>query len=77
MVAIAMGTIDMDKDKARRYREDVSDLVANQNVELPKCFVDGKPCDVQGGCCEISAFGCFASDGNDEVLWSCPRLKKK
>jgi hypothetical protein len=66
----------MDEVKARRYRQDIEALVIAENVKLPTCPSDGKPCNVPDMSCSVYAFGSFASDGNEEVVWSCPRLKK-
>lgn len=67
----------MDEVKARRYRRDIEDLVVAQNVELPVCPYDSKPCNVPEMGCFAYAFGSFAVDGNEEVVWSCPRVKKR
>jgi hypothetical protein len=65
----------MDEDKARLYRWAVEDLIDAQNVVLPVCPFDDKPCSVPEMNCQVVAFGSFAVDGNEEVVWSCPRLK--
>ena len=67
----------MDEDEARLYRRAVEDLTVAQSVDLPACPFDGEPCSMPEMDCQVVAFGTFAVDGNEEVLWSCPRLKER
>ena len=67
----------MDEDKARRCRRDIEALINAENVKLPTCPYDGKPCNVPDMSCSVELFGSFASDGKVETLWSCPRSNAK
>ena len=82
MVAVAR-MIEMNKDKARRYREGIEELLLAEKVGLTEhlgfvpCPFDHKPCDVPNMSCSIEMFGSFASDGKEENVWSCPRSRAK
>ena len=57
------------------YRRDVEDLIAFQNRDLPICRSDGEPCLTPERGCQAFAFGVMASDGVEELIYSCPRFK--
>lgn len=42
---------------------------------MPLCPYDGKSCGTPERGCQKVAFGVTASDGDQEILWSCPRLE--
>ena len=51
-------------------------MVTMKNEELPVCPSDGKPCWTPNKGCQMSAFGSIASDGVEEIVWTCPRFKE-
>jgi len=65
----------MKRDVAEGYRRDVEALIELQDGVLPLCRYDGEPCPHNLGC-QVSAFGVLASDGVEEVIWTCPRFKE-
>lgn len=73
---MSVGGLTMGEDKARLYRRAVEDLIIAENESVLVCPSDGKPCLTPDRGCQAFAFGCMASDGEEEILWSCPRLKE-
>ena len=59
-------------DEREIYRKAVMDQIELE--KLPKCPFDGKPCLIPDLGCQISVFGIFASNGDEEILWRCPRM---
>jgi len=66
----------MKSDVADIYRRCVEDLVVAQNGESPACPFDGKPCLTPERGCTQHLFGTLASDGKEELVYSCPRFKE-
>lgn len=65
-------------DKGELFRSEVDRLIRQENrppePELPLCPFDGKPCSTPSGGCQAAFSGFMAQDGEEEIVWKCPRF---